>query len=129
MKNSTKNVASHLLLNRENVYTGVGFVFRKLSLDEIPQLVNILQGDMNFIGPRPALDSQYNLIKLRTNLEIHKIKPGVTGWAQVNGRDNLSSEEKVEKDFYYVSHRSFKLNLLILFYTVINVIGVKNIRK
>ena len=91
---------------------------RKLSIDELPQLINILKGDMRFIGPRPALYNQYDLIDLRTKSGIHKILPGITGWAQINGRDELSISEKIELDEYYLMNRSILLNLKIVILTI-----------
>ena len=90
---------------------------RKTSLDELPQIWNILKGDMSFVGPRPALYNQYDLIKMRTNKGIHDLKPGLTGWAQINGRDNLSNEMKVNYDFEYLIKRNLFFDLKIIFLT------------
>ncbi len=98
--------------------TKVGRILRRLSLDELPQLWNVMKGEMNFIGPRPALYNQYDLNEMRSQLGIDVLKPGITGWAQVNGRDSISLERKVELDHYYVQHRSWVLNCRILWMTV-----------
>lgn len=111
------NVATHLLENPETHITPIGRVLRKTSLDELPQLFNIVKGDMSFIGPRPALYNQYDLIELRNSMGIGRIKPGITGWAQVNGRDELEIPEKVRFDKYYLEHMSFFLDIKILFLT------------
>lgn len=97
--------------------TRVGQVLRRLSLDELPQLWNIIKGDMNFIGPRPALYNQDDLIALREKAGVHSLKPGITGWAQVNGRETVSVEEKVQLDRYYLENRSPILDLTILYLT------------
>ena len=102
-------------------------MLRRSSLDEIPQLYSILIGHMNFIGPRPALFNQYDLINLRTENLIHKLKPGITGWAQVNGRDNITMNEKISLEMFYLKKKSFKLNVYIIFLTVISVVSKKNI--
>jgi O-antigen biosynthesis protein WbqP len=98
--------------------TKVGRILRRLSLDELPQLWNVMRGEMNFIGPRPALYNQYELIAMRMEQGIDSLKPGITGWAQVNGRDSISLERKVELDHYYLQHRSWNLDLKILWMTV-----------
>ena len=128
MKKRTPNIATHLLQNSNSFYTGSGPFLRKYSLDEIPQLYNILRGDMKFIGPRPALFNQSNLIALRTRLGIQELYPGITGWAQINGRDNLTYKEKVSMDRFYLINRSFTLNikiLLLTFYKVLKADGIK----
>ena len=101
MRTDTPDVATHLMKDPENYITSFGKFLRKSSLDELPQLFNILIGDMTFIGPRPALYNQYDLIRLRTKCGVHTLRPGVSGWAQVNGRDSLGISEKVEFDLYY----------------------------
>lgn len=118
MKNNTPNVATHLLKKSDLIYTRFGKFYRKFSIDEIPQILNVIQGDLNFIGPRPALYNQDDLIKLRSSNGIHKILPGVTGWAQINGRDSLSISQKVELDKFYMNNKSFTLDLKILLLTV-----------
>lgn len=112
-------VATHLFTKPEQYVTRIGAFLRKYSLDELPQLLSIISGDMTFIGPRPALFNQDDLIKIRTIRGIHKLIPGVTGWAQVNGRDNLTIAKKVEFDEYYLKNRSLCLNNKILFMTII----------
>lgn len=129
MQVDTPAVATHLLNNSRQHLTSIGGFLRKSSLDEIPQLFNILKGDLSFVGPRPALFNQDDLIGLRTKRGVHKIKPGLTGWAQINGRDNLPIPEKVEYDTYYLNHRSFLFDLKILLITPLKVIhseGVKH---
>ena len=118
MKNDTPDIPTHLLKEVRSYNTFIGSLLRKMSIDEIPQLINILKGEMVFIGPRPALHNQDDLIGLRTNKGIHKFKPGITGWAQVNGRDELCIPEKVKLDEYYLNNKSFWLNIKILFMTV-----------
>jgi len=128
MNNSTPDVATHLLKNSDEYLTGFGLFMRKFSIDEIPQLYSILIGDMSVVGPRPALYNQDNLIKLRTTLKIDTIRPGLTGLAQINGRDSLSIEEKVNFDYEYLKKRSLLLDIKIFFFTIYNVITKKNIR-
>jgi O-antigen biosynthesis protein WbqP len=122
MRMETPEVATHLLTSPDKYLTSVGKMLRKFSLDELPQLVSVLKGDMSFVGPRPALYNQDDLVELRTKKGIHKLVPGITGWAQVNGRDDLPIPVKVEFDEYYLKHRSvvFDLRTLLLtFYSVI----------
>lgn len=123
----TPDVATHLLGNSDQFITPVGKFLRKTSLDELPQLFNILVGDMSFVGPRPALHNQNDLIEKRTKAGIHLLLPGLTGWAQVNGRDELSIDEKVLEDLYYKNNMSIFLDLQIILKTFINVIASKNI--
>ena len=118
MKKDTPDIPTHLLSDPESLYTKFGPLLRKLSLDELPQLINIIRGDMVFIGPRPALHNQYDLIQLRTESGIHKLMPGITGWAQVNGRDELPIPAKVKFDEYYLKNRSLKLDMLIILKTI-----------
>jgi O-antigen biosynthesis protein WbqP len=118
MKNGTPDIPTHLVNDTSNIYTNTGILLRKFSFDELPQLINIFKGEMVFIGPRPALHNQEDLIRLRKNLNIHFLKPGVTGWAQVNGRDHLSIKKKVEMDFYYKNNKSLLLNCKILIFTM-----------
>ena len=122
MKLDAPQVATHLMRNpKQYLILGAEFL-RKYSLDELPQLFNILKGEMSFVGPRPALFNQDDLAVLRTNKGIHKLVPGVTGWAQVNGRDDLSIPVKVSFDEYYLNHRSFVFDLYILFLTAVKVV-------
>lgn len=121
MRTDTPDVATHLLDNPDIFITKVGCFLRKTSLDELPQLLNIVKGEMLFVGPRPALYNQYDLKDLRTAKGVHILYPGVTGWAQVNGRDELEIPEKVEFDRQYVESRSMLMDIKIVFMTVIKV--------
>lgn len=123
MKKGTKDIATHLLKDEDLSYTAYGPLLRSLSLDELPQLINIFKGDMTFIGPRPALHNQHDLIALRENRGINMLMPGLTGWAQVNGRDELDINEKVRLDYYYLVNKSVFLNIKILWMTFIKVIN------
>ena len=125
---STPAVATHLLKNPSQYLTPIGSFLRRTSLDEIPQLWSILLGDMSFVGPRPALFNQYDLIKLRTSKGIHHLVPGLTGWAQVNGRDHLSIAEKVYFDAEYLKKKSFIFVLKILYLTFIKIIRREGIQ-
>ena len=119
MKKDAPDIATHLVKDGTSLYTSIGPFLRKFSFDELPQLFNILKGDMIFIGPRPALYNQDDLIELRTQAGVHSLMPGVTGWAQVNGRDELSIPDKVKMDEYYLKNQSLWLDIKILFKTVI----------
>ena len=121
MKKDAPDIATHLVKDGTSLYTSIGPFLRKFSFDELPQLINILKGDMIFIGPRPALYNQDDLIALRTQAGVHSLMPGVTGLAQVNGRDELSIPDKVKMDEYYLKNKSLWLNIKILFKTVIKV--------
>lgn len=114
MRTDTPAVATHLLQNPEQYITPVGKFLRKTSLDELPQLWSILVGDMSFVGPRPALYNQDDLIALRTERGVHTLVPGLTGWAQINGRDELPIPQKVEFDAQYLQRRSFWFDLRIM---------------
>ena len=118
----TPAVATHLMKNPDAYLTSMGSFLRKFSLDELPQLYSILKGDISFVGPRPALYNQDDLIELRTGKGVHKVIPGITGWAQVNGRDELPIPIKVEFDEYYLKNRSFSFDLKILWMTFIKVV-------
>ena len=122
MKVDTPAVATHLLKDPKSVLTPIGDFLRKSSLDELPQLWSILKGDMSFVGPRPALFNQDDLIALRTGKGVDKLLPGLTGWAQVNGRDELPIPQKVELDADYLVRRSFFFDIYILWMTFIKVI-------
>jgi O-antigen biosynthesis protein WbqP len=113
----TPDIATHLLNDPEKYLTPPGPFLRKYSLDEIPQLWSILKGDMSFVGPRPALYNQDDLIHLRASKGIHKLIPGITGWAQINGRDELPIPVKVQYEEEYLKNRSFLLDLKIIFLT------------
>jgi O-antigen biosynthesis protein WbqP len=122
MKINTPQLATHLLSNPKSHLTPIGHFIRKSSLDELPQLFSVVAGDMSFVGPRPALFNQDDLVALRTRYGIEKLKPGITGWAQVNGRDELPIPQKVEFDKYYLDHGSLKLDFKILFLTALKVV-------
>jgi len=127
MRVGTPTIATHLLGNADEYLTPIGSFLRKTSLDELPQLWSILKGDMSFVGPRPALFNQDDLIALRTQYGVHKLVPGLTGWAQINGRDELPIPEKVALDVEYLHHRSFWFDMKILVLTVIKVIKRDNV--
>jgi len=127
MINSTPQVATHLLENPGSFYSPLGILLRKSSLDELPQLFSILKGDMSFVGPRPALFNQSDLITHRTKKDLHKLIPGLTGWAQVNGRDELTIEQKVEFDMEYFERKSLTFDLYILWLTLLKTLRVRNI--
>lgn len=122
MKKDTPNVSTDKLKDSGSFITKPGHFIRKTSIDELPQLINIAKGDMSFVGPRPALYNQYELIEERTKRNIHTIRPGLTGYAQVMGRDNISDEDKVKYDEYYLKNQSFKLDLKIIFMTFLKVL-------
>ena len=123
MRLGTPAVATHLLRNPQAQLTPIGSFLRKSSLDELPQLWSILAGDMSFVGPRPALFNQQDLIALRTEQGVHTLVPGLTGWAQVNGRDELPIPEKVKLDVAYLQRQSFLFDIRILWLTFIKVLG------
>ncbi len=127
MKKDTPNLATHLLLNPNLYLLEIGKFLRRTSLDELPNLFNIVKGDMVFVGPRPALFNQDDLIKLRLEMGVSKLKPGITGWAQINGRDNISLFEKVMLDQEYLFKKSFFFNIKILLITFSTVLFNKNI--
>jgi len=122
MQVGTPAVATHLLTNPNSYLTPIGSFLRKSSLDELPQLWNILKGDMSFVGPRPALFNQQDLIELRTQVGVHALMPGLTGWAQINGRDELPIPEKVALDVEYLHRRSMGFDIYIIFMTAMKVI-------
>lgn len=127
MRVNTPAVASHLLTDPKQFLTPVGSFLRKSSLDELPQLWSIVKGDMSFVGPRPALFNQDDLVALRTAHGVDKVLPGLTGWAQINGRDELPIPQKVELDVDYVNRQSFWLDVKIILLTVLKVAGRKGI--
>ncbi|WP_374035593.1 sugar transferase [Bdellovibrio bacteriovorus] len=122
MKLNTPQVATHLLTDPTQYLTPIGGFIRKTSLDELPQLLSVVKGDMSFVGPRPALFNQADLIELRTRFGVEKLRPGITGWAQVNGRDELPIPVKVEYDKFYLKNISIGLDIKILFLTVFKVL-------
>ena len=127
MKKDIPEIPTHLVKDPQQFYTRSGPFIRKLSIDELPQLINIIKGNMVFVGPRPALHNQDDLVELRTRVGIHVLMPGVTGWAQVNGRDELSIPVKVQFDEYYLKNRSWLLDLKIVFLTLLRVLGMKGV--
>ena len=127
MRIGTPAVATHLLSNPDTYLTPIGSFLRKSSLDELPQLWSILKGDMSFVGPRPALFNQQDLIELRTQAGVHHLSPGLTGWAQVNGRDELPIPEKVALDVEYLHGQSLILDIKIIFLTAWKVIHRDNV--
>jgi len=122
MRVGTPAVATHLLADASSHLTPIGSFLRKSSLDELPQLWSILAGDISFVGPRPALFNQQDLIALRTEQGVHTLVPGLTGWAQVNGRDELPIPEKVKRDVAYLQRQSFWFDIYILWLTFIKVV-------
>ena len=122
MRVGTQVVATHLLPNPDQYLTPIGGFLRKSSLDELPQLWCILRGDMSVVGPRPALFNQENLIEMRTEKGVHVIRPGLTGWAQINGRDELPIPEKVALDVYYLRRQSLAFDIKIILLTFIKVL-------
>lgn len=127
MKIGTPNVATDKLEGSKSYVTSIGKFLRKSSLDELPQFFNTLKGDMTFVGPRPALYNQYELKEMRTKVGVHLLLPGLTGWAQVNGRDNNDDYKKTEYDLYYLNNKSFGLNIKILLETVFKVLKAEGI--
>ena len=128
MKKNTPNVATHLLENPESYLLGIGGRLRKLSLDELPNLINIINGEMVFVGPRPALYNQDDLMALRVTAGVDQLKPGITGWAQVNGRDEISIDEKVAFDREYLARKSFWFDLKIILKTVSSVLSSRGVK-
>lgn len=123
MKTGAPVVATHLLHRPEDHLTSLGVFLRRTSLDELPQLWSILCGEMSLVGPRPALFNQDDLVQLRTACGVHSVRPGLTGWAQINGRDDIAIPEKVALDRYYVVNQSMSLDMKILLATVKKVMG------
>ena len=121
-------VATHLLKNPDSYLTPIGSFLRKSSLDELPQLLSILKGDMSFVGPRPALFNQNDLIDLRTQYGVEKLIPGLTGWAQINGRDELPIPRKVALDLEYLQRQSIYFDIEILFKTFMKVLRRDNVK-
>ncbi|MES2510159.1 MAG: sugar transferase [Pseudomonadota bacterium] len=127
MRTGTPEVATHMLANPDSYLTPIGSFLRKSSLDELPQLWSIVVGDMSFVGPRPALFNQHDLIALRTQYGVDKLVPGLTGWAQINGRDELPVEQKVSLDREYLQRQSFWFDIKIIFLTAVKVIQRDNV--
>ncbi|MFQ6405257.1 sugar transferase [Methylophilus sp. 'Pure River'] len=130
MRIGTPQIATHLMnqqANPDSFLTPVGSLIRKTSLDELPQLWSVLKGDMSIVGPRPALFNQDDLVSLRTEHGVHTLKPGITGWAQINGRDEIPIPQKVALDLYYLQHQSLLLDIKIVMLTAIKVLRRDNI--
>lgn len=127
MQTGTPAVATHLLSDPDRYLTPIGSFLRKSSLDELPQLLSIIKGDMSFVGPRPALYNQHDLIELRTRSGVHLLLPGLTGWAQINGRDELPIAQKVALDIEYLQKKSFWLDMKIIFFTAVKVLRRDNV--
>ena len=127
MKKNTPNVATHLLINPDQYLIKIGKFIRKTSLDELPNLINIIKGEMVFVGPRPALFNQDDLMALRLATGVDKLKPGITGWAQINGRDEISIEKKVQLEQEYLYKKSFLFDIEILIKTFTNVLFSKGV--
>ena len=127
MQVGTPAVATHLLTKPEAYLTPIGSFLRKSSLDELPQLWCIIKGDMSFVGPRPALFNQHDLIEMRTQAGVHDLLPGLTGWAQINGRDELPIPQKVTLDAEYLKNKSFYLDVKIIILTALKVLRRDNV--
>ena len=129
MRIDTPNVPTHLLENPDQWITPVGKFLRKTSLDELPQLFNILKGEMSIVGPRPALYNQIDLKEMRTKVGVHKLVPGLTGWAQINGRDEIPLSLKVSLDKEYLDRKSFFLDIKIIFMTALSVLKSDGVQE
>ena len=128
MSEGSPAIATHLLQNPDGFLTPIGSFLRNTSLDEIPQLYSIFKGDMTFVGPRPALYNQDDLIQMRREEEVNTLLPGITGWAQINGRDEISIEQKVNLDKFYLQNRSYYLDLKIIAITLLKVLKKSNVK-
>jgi O-antigen biosynthesis protein WbqP len=129
MKNGTRNTATHDLTEAQEQITRSGRYLRRTSIDELPQLLNILDGTMSFVGPRPLIIDEKEIRELRIKNAIYSVRPGITGWAQINGRDNLSIEQKVELDREYIEKQSLLFDIKILFKTIFVVFKKENITE
>ena len=127
MKKNTPNVATHLLINPDQYLLKIGKFIRKTSLDELPNLINIIKGEMVFVGPRPALFNQDDLMEFRVATGVSKLKPGITGWAQINGRDEISVAQKVQLEQEYLHKKTFLFDIEILIKTFTNVLFSKGV--
>ena len=127
MHPDTPEVATHLMEDNVKFTTATGRLLRRFSLDEVPQLYNIIRGELTFVGPRPALPSQTDLLEKRHSLGIDRLVPGLTGWAQIHGRDSLSVDQKVAHDDYYMRHRSLTLDLQVALKTVQKVVTAEDV--
>jgi O-antigen biosynthesis protein WbqP len=128
MKKNTPNVATHLLENPKQYLLKSGGIVRKLSIDELPNLINIIKGEMVFVGPRPALFNQDDLMEFRVAKGVSKLKPGITGWAQINGRDEISIQEKVRLEQEYMNRMSILFDIKIIFKTFTSVLRSKGVK-
>ena len=128
MEIETPNIATNDFTDSHVYITRIGKIIRKTSIDEIPQLFNILKGDMSIVGPRPVILEEVDLIELRKSYNIDKILPGITGWAQINGRDNIGNEEKVKYDYEYLMNKSFTMDLYIIVMTALKVLKRSDIK-
>ncbi len=128
MKKNTPNVATHLLENPDQYLLKIGKLIRKTSLDELPNLINIIKGEMVFVGPRPALFNQDDLMEFRVAKGVSKLKPGITGWAQINGRDEISIQEKVRLEQEYMNRMSILFDIEIIFKTFTSVLRSKGVK-
>ena len=127
MKKNTPNVATHLLIKPDQYLLKIGKFIRKTSLDELPNLINIIKGEMVFVGPRPALYNQDDLMSFRVATGVSKLKPGITGWAQINGRDEISIAQKVQLEQEYMNKKSFLFDIVIIIKTFTNVLFSKGV--
>ena len=127
MKKNTPNVATHLLINPDQYFLKIGKFIRKTSIDELPNLINIIKGEMVFVGPRPALFNQDDLMEFRVATGVSKLKPGITGWAQINGRDEISVAQKVQLEQEYLHKKTFLFDIEILIKTFTNVLFSKGV--
>ena len=127
MRIDTPEIATHLLADPGRYLTPIGSLLRRTSLDEVPQLISVLRGDMSLVGPRPALFNQDDLISLRTEVGVHNLLPGLTGWAQINGRDELQIPEKVRLDAQYLQSQSLMLDMKILAMTALKVVRLEGV--
>ena len=127
MKKNTPNVATHLLIKPDQYLLKIGKFIRKTSLDELPNLINIIKGEMVFVGPRPALYNQDDLMSFRVATGVSKLKPGITGWAQINGRDEISIAQKVQLEQEYMNKKSFLFDIEIIIKTFTNVLFSKGV--
>ena len=127
MKKNTPNVATHLLTNPDQYLLKIGKLLRRTSLDELPNLINIIKGEMVFVGPRPALYNQDDLMEFRVATGVSKLKPGITGWAQINGRDEISIAQKVQLEQEYLYKKSFLFDVEIIIKTFTNVLFSKGV--
>ena len=128
MRFDTPELATDKLVNPERYLTGIGSFLRRTSLDELPQIFSVLRGDMSIVGPRPALYNQHDLIAKRQRLGIDRLRPGITGWAQINGRDDIALREKIELDHHYLQQQSIRFDLKILILTVTAVLRSKGVK-